>query len=238
MLSVCQPEIVGLAFYFSGGMMDWVVILSMGLVGGTLLTLFFISRRPINVNLKVDARAEAHGGSASASAPSSSSPASSGGASVGGFVGGIFNIFIFLVIAAIAILVLLALIQKNELAKVTVNIPEQKPPVINIPAQQPPSVSVQVPQQQAPIVNAAVDSGLGYVNTIVSLVSVIIGGSMLLLVIKSKSRKSSGQTDPDYSNVKYTKTEHGWTVTEPPRQQSHPTTAQYPDLFTRDKVRK
>jgi len=254
--------------------MDWVVILSMGLVGGTLLTLFFISRRPINVNLKVDARAEAHGGSASASVPSSSSPASSGGASVGGFVGGIFNFFKWITIAAIAILVLLALVQKNEPAKVTVNVPEQKPPVINVPAQQPPvinipeqkppvinipaqqppvvhiepqinvpaqqppNVSVQVPQQQAPVVNVATDSSLGYINTIISLVSVIIGGSMLLLVIKRKSRQTSGQPGVDYSNVEYTKTEYGWTLAEPPKPQSRPTTAQYPDLFTRDKVKK
>jgi hypothetical protein len=69
---------------FQEDMMDWLVILSIGLVGGTLLTLFFISRRPINVNLKVDARAEAHGGSAHASAPSSPLPVSSGSAAVGG----------------------------------------------------------------------------------------------------------------------------------------------------------
>ena len=33
---------------------------------------------------------------------------------------------------------------------------------------------------------------------------------MLLLVIRSKSRKSGSQTSPDHSNAKYVKTEHGW----------------------------
>ena len=86
-----------------------LVLLCLGLIVGVILTLYFIGKRPINVNLNVDARAEAHGGSAHVSAPSSSSPVSSGGASVGGFVGGIFNFFKFLVIAAIAILVLVGL---------------------------------------------------------------------------------------------------------------------------------
>ena len=194
---------------------------------------------------------------------------SSGGASVGGFVGGIFNFFKFLVIAAIAILVLLALTQKNEPAKVTVNVPEQKPPVINVPAQQPPvvnvpaqqppisssrnsargegepqinvpqpNVSVQVPQQKAPVVNVAADSGLGYVNTIISLASVIIGGAMLLLVIRSKSRKSGGQTRRRSLQCGVREDRARLDCGGEAQAASRPTTAEYPDLFTRDKVRK
>ena len=212
--------------------MDWFVILSIGLVGGTLLTLFFISRRPINVNLKVDARAEAHGGSASVSAPES---IVGDGGSVGGFVGGIFNLFKFLVIAAIAILVLVALTQKNEPAQVIVKVPEQKPPVVNFPAQQPPVVNVQVPQQKTPVVNVSASDGLNYLNTILSLLGVIIGGSMLFFVIRRKPNRGLAGSGEDHANAEYVKTDYGYTLAPKSKQ---PTTAEYPDLFTRDKVRK
>jgi hypothetical protein len=106
---------------------------------------------------------------------------------------------------------------------------------LNVPQQQAPAVNVQVPAQKAPVVNVSADSGLNYVNTILSLVSIIIGGSIVLLVIRSRSNKQQVVTNEDYSGREYVPTAYGYTLAEKPKQ---PTTAEYPDLFTRDKVRK
>src|SRR5512143_1008834 len=103
-----------------------IVLLSIGLVLGVIVTLFFIGKRPVNVNLNVDARAQANGGSAHVSVPTPMS-GDSGSSAVGGFFSGIIKLFKIAIVGACVLLGAAILLQKNEPAKVVINVPEQKP---------------------------------------------------------------------------------------------------------------
>ena len=111
-----------------------IALFSVGIVCGVILALHFMGKRPINVN--IDARAEAHGGSAYTSS-------GTGSDSGGGIVGAIASLLKLAVIAAIAVFALSAFLnlasQKTEAPKVIVNVPTQIPSA--------PIVIVQVPTQ-------------------------------------------------------------------------------------------
>lgn len=198
-----------------------------GIVIGVIITLYFISKRPINVNLKVDAKAEAHGGTASVSSPAE---IVGGGGSVGGFMHGIFNFIKLLVFAVIAVLVLVGLTQKSEPARVVVNVPEQKAPIVNVPAAPPPVINV--PQAAPPTVRiepTAVSSGSSiteWISVGLGLISVIFAGVFVLKMLRP-APKTNGLPAAYGDWVKQ------GDVYVPPQQT---TTADYPGLFTKEKA--
>ncbi len=214
-----------------------VVLLSIGLVIGVIVTLFFIGKRPVHVNLNVDARAEANGGSAYAGA----SDGDGGGGAVGGFFSGVAKLLKIAVVGAVVVFGALLLLQKNEPAKVVVNVPEQKPApvVVNVPTQQAPVVNV--PQQPAPIINVPKQEP-AVVNVPVSTsspletVMLLIGGLASILTIIISFKVLRGLREPNQPSqpvvpTEYERTSYGWT---PKRQSSGgPISGSeaYPDLF-------
>lgn len=190
-----------------------MALCSISLVVGVLLTLHFIGKRPINVN--IDARAEAHGGTAY----TSSDTGSGGGGAVGGFFAGIAKIFKLAIVGACVLLGAALLLQKNEPAQVTVNVPEQKPApvVVNVPQQ--PAPKINIPAQPAPIVNAPVSTSA------VDIIGLLLGGiaSLATLVVSFKIIRSLSARDrtavSDYKQpISYERTPYGWHPIYEPQQ--------------------
>ena len=222
-----------------------IALFSVGIVCGVILALHFMGKRPINVN--IDARAEAHGGSAQTSS-------GTGSDSGGGIIGAIALLLKSAVIAAIAVFALSAFLnlasQKSEAPKVIVNVPTQIPqpapnvivhvptqqaPIVNVPAQ--PAPIVNVPKQAPPIVNVPLSSSpletIGLIiGGIASLLTIIVSIRMIRLI----NAKDQQTVQPQYP-IEYERTSYGWT---PKRQEQSPIKADdvAPGLFNQKAERK
>ncbi len=213
-----------------------IELLSVGLVAGVLITLYFVGKRPVNVN--VDVRAEAHGGNAN-SAGAEVYDSGSGG---GGIFRGIVNFVKFLVIASIVFGVISLLGQKAEAPQVTVNVPKQDPaPItVNVPQQQPPVVNVpqqpapivNVPQQQPPVVNVpsgdiSAGDGLAILLAVVIVLVIVVVG---LVIVFGGGSSRSQTTSTTFQPSGYVKTSYGYSPTEYHGGKINGS-ASYPDLF-------
>ena len=198
-----------------------IALVSVGIVCGVILALHFTSKRPINGN--IDARAEAHGGSAYTSSGTGSDCG-------GGIVGAIASLLKLAVIAAIAVFALSAFLnlasQKSEAPKVIVNVPTQIPQpapnvVVHVPTQQAPIVNV--PAQPAPIVNVPKQApsvvNVPAATSPLETVGLIIGGiaSLLTIIVSIRmirliNAKDQQTVQPQYPNpIEYERTSYGWT---------------------------
>jgi hypothetical protein len=197
-----------------------IALVSVGIVCGVILALHFTSKRPINVN--IDARAEAHGGSAYTSS-------GTGSDSGGGVVSAIASLLKLALITAIAVFALSAFLnlasQKTEAPKVIVNVPTQIPqPAPNVIVQVPtqPAPVVNVPKQAPPVVNVPVATSpletIGLIiGAIASVITIIVSIKMLRL-LKAQDQPTA---QPQYP-IEYERTSYGWT---PKKQAPTPVTA-------------
>lgn len=218
-----------------------VVIIAVAFVGGVVLTLKLMGRRPINVN--VNAHAEAHGGHAT-SVPSSSAAPTSGAGIVG-----IIKFVAIAIILALGLVSVIGLISK--VGTPVVNVPAQVPPVVNVPAQPPPVINV--PQAAPPIVNvpkadpptinvspripvttvpSAVET-IALVTAIAALIIVIVTCILALRIMRRRDRETIRSNPAQYQYpVEYVRTPYGWSPKPVEPTDSIPAEQVAPGLFT------
>ena len=153
-----------------------IVVGSVCLVIGVLLTLHFIGKRPININ--IDAHAEAHGGSAYAS-PSN---APSGGG-VSGAIAGLIKVAAIVGVSILALATVGNLLaQRSAPDRIVINMPTQQAPKVIVTVQAP-VINV---KPEAPIVNVPVStSPLESVVLIISGLASLITIAVSVAIIRS-----------------------------------------------------
>ena len=191
-----------------------IVLFSVGIVCGVILALHFMGKRPININ--IDARAEAHGGSSYAGVDDGRG---------GGIIGGMGGLIKFVALAAIAVLALVTignlLAQRSAAERpIVINVPTQIPqpvpnvivtvpaPVVNVPKAEPPVINV---QPQAPIVNVPVStSPLETIGLIIGAIASVIGIIVSIKMLRLIRTQGQPTTQHPYP-VEYERTPYGWT---------------------------